>query len=48
VKIDFNDKFIAVNKKGEVGCAAIKGSKKHPPMTALRMPTALPRWQENI
>jgi len=26
-----NDKFIAVNKKGEVGCAAILGSSKNPP-----------------
>jgi N4-(beta-N-acetylglucosaminyl)-L-asparaginase len=34
VPIDFNDKFIAVNKKGEVGCAAIKGSKQKPPMVA--------------
>ncbi len=34
VKLDFNDKFIAVNKKGEVGCAAIRGSKKRPPMVA--------------
>jgi len=34
VKIDFNDKFMAVNKKGEVGYAAIKGSKKNPPMMA--------------
>jgi hypothetical protein len=38
VKIDFNDKFVAVNKKGEVGCAAIKGSKKHPPMVAFTNP----------
>jgi N4-(beta-N-acetylglucosaminyl)-L-asparaginase len=34
IKIDFNDKFIAMNKKGEVGCAAIQGSKKNPPMVA--------------
>jgi len=27
----FNDKFIAVNKQGEVGCAEIIGSPKHPP-----------------
>ncbi|MCI0693207.1 N(4)-(beta-N-acetylglucosaminyl)-L-asparaginase [candidate division KSB1 bacterium] len=38
VKIDFNDKFVAVNKKGEVGCAAIKGSKKRPPMVAFTNP----------
>lgn len=34
IKIDFQDKFIAVNKKGEVGCAAIKGSKRNPPLVA--------------
>lgn len=34
IKIDFGDQFIAVNKKGEVGCAAIKGSKMSPPMVA--------------
>lgn len=34
IKIDFNDKFVAVNKNGEVGCAAIQGSKKNPPMVA--------------
>ena len=34
IEIDFNDKFIAVNKKGEVGCAAIKGSRQRPPMVA--------------
>jgi len=34
IDIDFNDKFIAVNKNGEVGCAAIRGSKKSPPMVA--------------
>jgi N4-(beta-N-acetylglucosaminyl)-L-asparaginase len=34
LKIDFNDKFVAVNKRGEVGCAAIRGSKKNPPMAA--------------
>jgi len=38
VKIDFNDKFIAVNKAGEVGCAAIRGSKKRPPMVAFTNP----------
>jgi len=34
IPIDFNDRFIAVNKKGEAGCAAIKGTKKNPPMVA--------------
>jgi N4-(beta-N-acetylglucosaminyl)-L-asparaginase len=38
VKIDFNDRFMAVNKKGEVGCAAIKGSKKNPPIMAFTNP----------
>jgi N4-(beta-N-acetylglucosaminyl)-L-asparaginase len=32
--INFSDKFIAVNKSGEVGCAAILGTKKDPPMVA--------------
>ncbi|MBW1808870.1 MAG: N(4)-(beta-N-acetylglucosaminyl)-L-asparaginase [Deltaproteobacteria bacterium] len=36
VEIGFSDKFIAVNKKGEVGCAAILGSKKKPPLAACR------------
>jgi N4-(beta-N-acetylglucosaminyl)-L-asparaginase len=30
--ITFNDKFVAVNIKGEVGCAAIRGSKKSAPV----------------
>ena len=30
-KSGLNDKFVAVNKKGEVGCASIRGSKKSPP-----------------
>jgi N4-(beta-N-acetylglucosaminyl)-L-asparaginase len=38
IKIDFNDTFIAVNKKGEVGCAAIRGTKKNPPMAAFTNP----------
>jgi N4-(beta-N-acetylglucosaminyl)-L-asparaginase len=32
--IDFTDKFIAVNKVGEVGCAAIMGSATQPPSAA--------------
>jgi N4-(beta-N-acetylglucosaminyl)-L-asparaginase len=36
VAIGFSDKFIAVNKKGEVGCAAILGSKGEPPLAACR------------
>jgi N4-(beta-N-acetylglucosaminyl)-L-asparaginase len=34
-RITFSDKFIAVNKKGEVGCAAILGTKKDPPMVSV-------------
>ena len=34
VPIDFNDKFIAINKKGEVGCYSILGSKDRPPRVA--------------
>lgn len=37
--IDFNDKFVAVNKDGEVGCAAIRGGKS-------RIPTAT-YWTED-
>ena len=29
--VNFNDKFVAVNKLGEVGCAAIRGRKDNPP-----------------
>ena len=32
--VDFNDKFVAVNKKGEVGCASIRGRKNKKPMVA--------------
>lgn len=32
--IDFNDKFVAVNKNGEVGCAQIRGNKKRTPKAA--------------
>ena len=32
--VDFNDKFVAVNKDGEVGCAAIRGRKNKKPMVA--------------
>ena len=31
VEVDFNDKYVAMNKDGEVGCYAIMGSKKNPP-----------------
>ncbi|MFQ5822860.1 MAG: N(4)-(beta-N-acetylglucosaminyl)-L-asparaginase [bacterium] len=30
-KVNFNDKFVAVNKDGEVGCAAIRGKKGKEP-----------------
>ncbi len=33
-KINFTDKFVAVSKSGEVGCAAIRGKKKEPPEAA--------------
>ena len=33
-KIDFNDKMVAMNKDGEVGCAAIRGSKGREPELA--------------
>ncbi|RLB57936.1 MAG: asparaginase [Deltaproteobacteria bacterium] len=36
VTIDFSDKFVAVNKRGQVGCAAVMGSKKKPPLVAWR------------
>lgn len=38
-KLGYNDKFVAVNKKGEVGCAAILGSKQHLPQLSLINPT---------
>ncbi len=31
-KVDFNDKFVALNKAGEVGCAAIRGRKGKEPL----------------
>ena len=34
-QLGFNDKFVAVNKNGEVGCAAIRGSQKNPPQLSL-------------
>ena len=33
-KIDFSDKMVAINKDGEVGCAAIRGSKGREPELA--------------
>ncbi len=33
-KVDFNDKFVAVNKKGEVGCASIIGNENQKPNLA--------------
>ncbi len=38
VKIDFTDKFVAVNKKGEVGCAAIGHTKEYKPEVAFTNP----------
>ncbi|RKY83067.1 asparaginase [candidate division KSB1 bacterium] len=34
--VKFNDKFIAINKNGEIGCAAIRGRKERPPTVAVR------------
>lgn len=31
-KIDFNDKFIAISKDGEAGCAAVQGNRMHRPV----------------
>ncbi len=33
-KVDFNDKYVAVNKQGEVGCASILGTKEWQPKLA--------------
>lgn len=33
-KVNFNDKFVAINVNGEVGCASIRGSKDNPPEAA--------------
>ncbi|MDH3650160.1 MAG: N(4)-(beta-N-acetylglucosaminyl)-L-asparaginase [Saprospiraceae bacterium] len=33
-KVDFNDKFVAVNKQGEVGCASIRGRAGESPYVA--------------
>lgn len=33
-KVDFNDKFVAVNARGEVGCSSIMGNSKHKPELA--------------
>ncbi len=38
IKIDFQDRFFAVNKKGEVGCASIRGSRKRPPVVSFTNP----------
>lgn len=34
-KGDYDDKFVAVNKKGEVGCASIRGKKGRHPLVSL-------------
>jgi len=33
-KVDFNDKFVAINVDGEVGCASIRGSADYKPQAA--------------
>jgi hypothetical protein len=32
--VDFNDKIVAINKKGQVGCASIVGNKNYTPKAA--------------
>ncbi|MBN2012912.1 N(4)-(beta-N-acetylglucosaminyl)-L-asparaginase [candidate division KSB1 bacterium] len=34
-QLNFNDKFIAINKNGDVGCASIRGNKSTPPQMAI-------------
>ena len=44
-KIDFNDKMVAVNKDGEVGCAEIRGKKGNPPEMAYWSKKGLKIWK---
>ncbi|MDX1408579.1 MAG: isoaspartyl peptidase/L-asparaginase, partial [Saprospiraceae bacterium] len=37
-KVDFNDKFVAISKDGDVGVAALRGSKEGPPRAAFICP----------
>jgi hypothetical protein len=34
-KKPFNDKFVAISKNGDIGCASILGSKNRPPQMAI-------------
>ena len=44
-KIDFNDKMVAINKDGEVGCAEIRGKKGNPPEMAYWSKKGLKTWK---
>ena len=44
-KIDFNDKMVAINKDGEVGCAEIRGKKGNPPKMAYWSKKGLKIWK---
>ena len=44
-KVDFNDKMIAINKNGEVGCAEIRGTKGSPPEMAYWSNKGLKIWK---
>jgi len=35
-KINFSDKFVAINKNGELGCATLRGRRDRPPTMAVR------------
>ena len=39
--VNFNDKFVAINVNGEVGCASIRGNDENPPMAAYYSDTGL-------
>lgn len=34
-RVDFNDKIVAINRDGEAGCAAIRGTRNRPPKAAI-------------
>ena len=46
--IDFNDKFVAVNKEGEVGCASIRGRADRPPQLAYITPDGFEVYDGSI
>ncbi len=47
-KSRYNDKFIAVNKQGEVGCAEIIGSRRNPPQLAYINPSGFHVYDGSI